>query len=80
RLAAHDTPMTVRLPRGPGQREDRYMHRLAGEIDPAEWVSAAPQSSSGADEARIDALEQKIESLSEQVETLIRRLDEIEAN
>lgn len=78
RLAAHDTPMTVRLPRGPGQREDRYMHRLAGEIDPADWASAATSASSGADDGRIDELEQKIEALSEQVDALIRRVEEIE--
>jgi len=78
RLAAHDTPMTVRLPRGPGQREDRYMHRLAGEIDPADWVGSSSHSSAGADDGRIEELESKIEALTEQLDELMRRLEEIE--
>jgi uncharacterized protein YceH (UPF0502 family) len=78
RLAAHDTPMTVRLPRGPGQREDRYMHRLAGEIDPADWVGSSSHGSSSTDDGRIEELEAKIDALEQQLDALLRRVEQIE--
>lgn len=75
RLAERDAPMVRRLPRGPGQREDRYAHLLCGEpaMPEATYSSghasahAAPRTHDGdALEtllARIDALEERVAAL-----------------
>jgi hypothetical protein len=42
RLIARDPPLIIKLPRAPGQREERYAH-LLGERDIASW-NAAPNS------------------------------------
>ncbi|MGH8035461.1 MAG: YceH family protein [Lysobacterales bacterium] len=72
RLAEHEPPLVVCLPRQPGQKEDRYAHLLCGEPTvPA--VSQAPHSSP----AR-QGLEQRIEELEATVESLAARLTRLE--
>jgi uncharacterized protein len=68
-LAGREEPFVVRIPRQPGQREDRYAHLLGGEVDVAE-VSAAPQSTR---QTRTD----EVADLREEVAALRRDLDEI---
>ncbi|MFU8878129.1 MAG: YceH family protein, partial [Wenzhouxiangellaceae bacterium] len=65
RLAAREPALVVRIPRGPGQREDRWMHRLCGEVDIAAITarSSSAAESSGASEeleARIAELEARV--------------------
>jgi uncharacterized protein len=73
RLAQRDAPLAVRIPKGPGQREDRYMHLLCGAVD----VDAIAQrgdaggASGGALADRVDALEARIEALEEQLRLLV---------
>jgi hypothetical protein len=69
-MAARDEPLVVRIPRQPGQREDRYAHLLGGEVDVAALAAAAPAParSSRADE---------VADLREEVAALRRDLDEI---
>lgn len=70
RLAERETPMVRRLPRGAGQREDRYAHLLCGEPaipEPAAHASThvsagAPADSEGWIE-RIEALEARVAAL-----------------
>lgn len=77
RLAGHAPSMAVRLPRGPGQREDRYMHLLCGPVDEdvlRQQAAAAPPRTAMDDsargdrledlEARVSALEQAIERMT----------------
>ncbi|MEO8502825.1 MAG: YceH family protein [Acidobacteriota bacterium] len=69
RLAAPPEPLVAELPRGPGQKEARWMHLVGDEPIPAEpkalrWASPA---TSGPDP-----------SLAERVAVLERRLDELE--
>ena len=40
RLAEHEPPLVMALPRQPGQKEVRYVHLLGGEPDPADYESA----------------------------------------
>ncbi|MBV8159618.1 MAG: DUF480 domain-containing protein, partial [Acidimicrobiia bacterium] len=40
-LAGRDEPLVVRIPRQPGQREDRYAHLLGGEVDAKQVAAAA---------------------------------------
>jgi len=71
RLCAGDAPMAIRIPKGPGQREDRYMHRLCGPVSieagrAVPSADAAPAESTTPDPdliARIDALETRVAEL-----------------
>ena len=69
RLAERDTPMVRRLPRGGGQREDRYAQLLCGApVMPersAETSSSRTHDSEAMDAllARIDALEARVTAL-----------------
>jgi len=75
--------LAVQLPRASGQREDRYMHLLSGELDlDAMQAAAATRESTprGADsaalEARVQSLEEQLQELREQVTALLTRLGE----
>jgi len=68
RMNIRDDAMVLHIPRGPGQREDRYTHLLCGEPDiqtPAAAVFSAP-----VDEDKLAALEEKIEALEARVAKL----------
>lgn len=68
-LADHDPPFVTRLPRQPGQKEQRYAQLFAGEPD----VEAEPPGVlqvGYADEERLEALETEIEILKQEVEGL----------
>jgi len=67
RLAVHDAPRVVRIPRGPGRREDRYMHRLAGPVD-ITAATAVPGPAGG--EASMAGLLDRIEALEARVQAL----------
>ena len=74
RLSERSLPLIVRLPRGPGQREDRYAHRLCGE---PEYVPARADSpgNNAATESRNDALLARIEVLDEDGKVTFRAPD-----
>jgi len=74
RLANRDAPMIVRLGRGPGQREDRYMHLLCGPVNAEAWASAPASVSPtpGVD----DSLTDRIAELEARVAALEARLDQ----
>jgi len=63
--------LVVRLGRGSGQREDRYMHLLSGPVSieslPAQSAQRAPSAIAEL-EARIDALEQVVAELRRKIE------------
>ena len=71
RLIQRQPALVMQIPRGPGQREDRYVHLLCGEVDVAAVTariasasgSAAAESSSPALEARVQALENEVAEL-----------------
>ena len=77
RLAARSAPMVVCLGRAPGQREDRYMHRLCGEIRADQFGSRAEASAASDSEVaavdppdlleRLAALEQRVAELEERL-------------
>ena len=76
RLIQREPALAVRIPRGPGQREDRYMHLLGGPVDVAAHVAAAPVSSAreGGLEARVEALESEVAALKDELAALKARL------
>lgn len=79
RLAEHEPPLVVCLPRLPGQKEARYAHLLSGEPDPADFATAAPVPAAAAvdDELveRVAALEAEIARLREELEALRSETD-----
>jgi uncharacterized protein YceH (UPF0502 family) len=69
RLAERETPLVRRLPRGSGQREDRYAHLLCGEPAMPERDDDAPVTR-GHDSQATDALLARIEALEARVAAL----------
>jgi uncharacterized protein len=77
-LINRDEPLVVRLPRQPGQKEVRFVHLLAGDVDveayaEAERAAPAPRRSSN---EQIEKLEQKVDALSNEVESLKKQFEE----
>ncbi len=68
RLMQRQPALVVQIPRGPGQREDRYMHLLCGEVDVAAFAvrthaRIAGEPASGELETRVAALESEVVEL-----------------
>jgi len=68
RLAQREPVLVVRLPRAPGQREERWMHLLCGPIDvealaAAARASAASTGASGSTQDRLEQLETRVTAL-----------------
>ncbi|MBC7990713.1 MAG: DUF480 domain-containing protein [Luteimonas sp.] len=77
RLAQHRPALAQRIPRGPGQREDRYVHLLCGPVDAAVLAARVPSAQGpvavSALEARVEALEADVASLREAMAALGQR-------
>lgn len=76
RLIQRETALVVQIPRGPGQREDRYAHLLSGPVDVAAIAARLPSSPVGEPanaelEARVTALEGEVAALREQIASLM---------
>ena len=69
RLIQRQPALVQQIPRGPGQREDRYVHLLSGAIDVAA-VTARIASSSSSSEASTPALEARVQALENEVAEL----------
>src|SRR5690606_8113863 len=69
RLMQRDVPLVVRIDRAAGQREDRYMHLLAGPVDAAAWAQEADPADGAGASARV-ALSGRVEQLEREVEAL----------
>lgn len=66
RLIQREPVMVIRLGRGPGRREDRYMHLLGGAIDADAFTTSAtsPASTTRADLVeRVERLEAELDAL-----------------
>lgn len=75
RLAQREPPLAVRIPRSGGQREDRYMHLLCGDVDIAQIAAAHPNEAAG---GSAQALESRIAQLESLVDALQERLQQVE--
>ena len=74
RLAQRE--LAARLPRRPGQKEDRYV-QLLGEPDEA---PAAPEPAAGPSDDRLERLEERLERLERQFDELQTRLGNVPAH
>jgi uncharacterized protein YceH (UPF0502 family) len=73
RLIAREPALVVNLGRAAGQREDRYMHLLAGAVDAAAWATAGAPASGGSRgelAERVERLEADVAALREELATL----------
>jgi uncharacterized protein len=79
-LAEREPPLVVKLPRAPGERENRWMHLLCGEVEisaGAAFSGDAPVGGSGVSFAEFEALRGEHERLAEEVvrlRALVERL------
>lgn len=75
RLSHKTPPLVVRLPRQPGQREDRYMHLLCGPVDTEKPNTSPPlpeepqHAQTETLVARIEALERRVRALEDSIPT-----------
>ncbi|HMJ25700.1 MAG TPA: YceH family protein [Pyrinomonadaceae bacterium] len=71
-LATKDEPMVIKLPRLAGQKEARFAHLLAGEvqIDVDSEQPASKQSRKSAEAEKVVSLEHRVEALAGEVESL----------
>ena len=68
RLIQRQPALVQQIPRGPGQREDRYVHLLSGAVDVAAVTARiASSSSSSSNEAASPALEARVRALEIEV-------------
>lgn len=81
RLCTREPALALQLPRGPGQREDRYVHLLCGPVDVQALAAAARStapvvigSDNSALEARVAELETQVAQLQQQLEDVLTRL------
>jgi uncharacterized protein YceH (UPF0502 family) len=73
RLLQRQPALVVQIPRGPGQREDRYAHLLCGPVDTAAIVERSAQRNEpepSALEARVAALESEVAALRADIAAL----------
>ena len=63
RLIAREQPLVMRIGRGAGQREDRYMHLLGGPLS-AEMLAPAGANAER-EPSRLQALESRVEALEQ---------------
>ncbi|MGY6587363.1 MAG: YceH family protein [Wenzhouxiangella sp.] len=77
RLAGRDEPMVVCIGRAPGQREDRYTHRLCGEVDAERLLASMKGSgSTGSGPSTMD--DEERQGLLDRIEALESRLAAVE--
>ncbi|MGH8171795.1 MAG: YceH family protein [Rhodanobacteraceae bacterium] len=73
RLMQREPALAVRVPRGAGQREDRYMHLLSGPVDLDAMASALTRSVPARNdglEARVAQLENEVAALRDEIAAL----------
>ncbi len=79
RLIQREPSLAVRIPRGAGQREDRYMHLIGGPVDVGAHAAASPASPAREDggslEARVESLEGEVAALKDELAALRSRFD-----
>lgn len=78
RLSQRQPALVVQIPRGPGQREDRYVHLLCGPVDVAAISARIAAAGAGSEagtpsalEARVATLESEVVALREQMAVLL---------
>lgn len=79
RLIQRVPALVVQLARGSGQREDRYMHLLAGPVDTEAMATYASRPHADRDDES-GPLAQRLQALEEEVAALRERVQRLEAD
>lgn len=74
-LVGKRPPLVKEIGRAPGQREDRFAHLLAGDVDVSAILASAPASRSTPAGSVIAELEERVKALEEEITALKARLD-----
>lgn len=76
-LIQRDPPLAAHLPKGQGQREDRYTHLLCGEetAAPVAPPSARPAGPGASRDERLATLENRVEALEARLEAMLARFE-----
>lgn len=71
-FANREEPLVIKLPRQPGQKENRWMHLLCGPVDLEALATHQPEVLKVKDqtEARIQSLEAEVTSLKSELESI----------
>jgi uncharacterized protein YceH (UPF0502 family) len=80
RLLQRTPALVVQLPRGGGQREDRYMHLLSGQADVAALAAASGRQREVGGEDGSGPLMQRVQALEEEVAALRARVARLEGD
>jgi uncharacterized protein YceH (UPF0502 family) len=75
RLSEHEPPMIVKLPRQPGQKEERYAHLLSGEPTIPDVVPGRASPAADGLLSRIEILETDLEALHERIARIEDQLE-----
>jgi uncharacterized protein YceH (UPF0502 family) len=78
-LTEHDPPLTVKMPREPGRKECRYMHRFLGDVDPFHNFSAERAAIQVSSEERIRKLEEEIARMQSELGELKQTFSEFKS-
>ena len=76
-LAANDPPRVVKLPRTPGERENRWMHLLCGEVNLSEFAQPGGSADESVPLSAFEALKAEQKRLADEVSRLqvvVRRM------
>lgn len=76
-LIGHRPPLVKEIGRAPGQREDRFAHLLAGDVDVGDIVVKGPSRTPAS--PAVAELEERVRVLEEEVTALKARLDAVGA-
>ena len=76
-LLERDQPLVIRIPKGPGSREDRFTHLLCGEVDVSATLPQVKANSTAktGQSSRLDELEHRVEQLEAQIKQLMGQQD-----
>ncbi|SEM42583.1 hypothetical protein SAMN05428989_3821 [Pseudoxanthomonas sp. GM95] len=75
RMAHREPALVVQIPRGPGQREDRWMHLLSGVVDVEAISARVAASSSGGGSSELDHRVAELEARIAELEARLARLE-----
>lgn len=76
-LEKHEPPLVVKIPRQPGQKEDRFAHLLSGQPDFSSF--SFPSTASASRNVVDDGLQKRVEDLEAALQELRKRLEALES-
>lgn len=79
RLAEHDPPLTLKMPRETGRKECRYMHLFSGGLETLHDFSAEPSAIEMSSKEKIKKLEEEILRVRSELDELKRAFAEFKS-